>query len=128
MPLRDLGTRTLEIGNLPASYLPFDIQGGRTWLIYADIAIEIPNNIYSSISISARFNGGNTKGAMFPDTFILNPRQGTSTFVVNVPSAVSQNTDLILEAIRVPNIFGTSDTAGLITMRLYFETSQVTRT
>lgn len=128
MALTDLGTRLLAVGNTPSSYQPFPVQGGRTWIIYAEITIQRPTNLFSSIVVRGVFSGGNMKGAYFPDAYIITPLVGIQTFLVKVPDAVDSDTMLTLEAERISTRLGTSDDAGEISMRLFFEEDQVEKT
>lgn len=128
MALIDLGTRLLAVGNTPSSYQPFEVQGGRTWVIYAEITIQRPSNLFSSILVRGVFSGGNMKGAYFPDAYMITPLVGIQTFLIQVPTTVDSNTMLTVEAERISNRLGTSDDAGEISMRLFFEENQVEKT
>lgn len=124
MAIIDLGTKVLAVGSAPVFYDSFSVQGGRTYPIYADIDIDIPDNTYSFFEIKYRFSNGNMNGALSAETISLTPRLGISIFEIEVIPPVDNNTDLTIEVERVPIIFGTSDTAGTMTMRLFIDDKQ----
>ena len=127
MAIIDLGTRSLGIGSSPSAYSPFVVQGLRIWLMYAEMTVETPSNLYSRIRVRGQFLSNEMQNAYMQSEFNITPLVGTSYFLIEIPEAVPKNTDLILSAERLPITFGTSDTAGEVTMRLFFDDAQIGR-
>lgn len=125
MALIEMGTHTLNIGESPKTYTPLIVNGKDLYIIYAEFTIDTPSNVYSEVIVRGRFSASNMYNSYSPDYYKLAIRPGTYTFLIAIPEVVANNTTFILEAERIPLIFGSSDTAGTVTLRFFYDDNQI---
>lgn len=120
MAVTSLGKKQLNLGKQPVHYKPIKVKGNESYLLFADISIEILSNIYSDIRL--RFAAMTKEGSylLLPDVVQMIPLEGIQTFEFKLPAAIGGDTMVEIRADRISRLVGGGDTAGNIYMEILF--------
>lgn len=120
MIIRDIGTRVLGTEGTAAVFNSFEFKKGDLLPLYLSMDIERPNNVYSQLKVDAIIDGDDVLGSVY-HLGMVEIRQGTTLFAPSVPGVVLGRTSVIIMVERVALIFGTSDTAGAVTLTASYD-------
>ena len=120
MKIRDIGRRVLGTNNASVAFTSFEMKAGSIIPLYIVMEVERPNNVYSKLKLYAIVSRDDVLASIFylGEAEI---RPGRTLFISQVPEKAFKSSDVVITIERAPFVFGTSDTAGVVSLTVSYD-------
>lgn len=123
MAIQSLGTRVLNIGNVPQTFDSFDYNRNRAYLFFATVNVELPNNIQSFIRVRPIITPNNLPTFFHPEYYDYPISVQGFAFWVPMSRNFDNNGTCVIQMERLPNVPQSGDLAGDVTIMVEYDDS-----